>query len=82
LEFSVVDVDLARAIVDLWFDGFSAKKRISRNRTPNISPEERSERSKDEKLRSLLTFGIGGMMEKQVKHSDFYILLCFFSGLC
>jgi hypothetical protein len=69
-----VDVDLVRAIVDLWFDGFSAKKRISRNQTPSFSAEEKSQRRKHEKLRSVLTYGIGGMLEKQVPAPGFYML--------
>ena len=61
---SVIDVDLIRAVVDFFYDGFRAKELLDRE-NPAISGKENEE----EKIRNLSTYVIGGLLDKQVIHS-------------
>ena len=61
---SVIDVDLIRAVVDLFYDGFRAKELLDRE-NPASSGKEKEE----EKIRNLSTYVIGGLLDKQVIHS-------------
>ena len=61
---SVIDVDLIRAVVDLFYDGFRAKELLDRE-----NPVSRGKENEEEKIRNLSTYVIGGLLDKQVIHS-------------
>ena len=64
--FSVVDVALIKAVVNLGFDGFSPQKPVGRTLETELKPREQEEREKDERMRNMITYSLGGLMGKQV----------------
>ena len=58
--FSVIDVDLIRAVVDFFYDGFGSKELLDRENP--ISGEQVEE----EKIRNLSTYVFSGLLDKQV----------------
>lgn len=59
--FSVIDVDLIRAVVDFFYDGFGSKELLDRENP--ISGEQVEE---EEKIRNLSTYVFSGLLDKQV----------------
>ena len=57
--FSVFDVALIRALVDLAFDGLSPTQRRPPQSRTDLMPK------KNEGLRSFVTFTVGGILGKQ-----------------
>ena len=62
LNVSVIDVDLIRAVVDFFYDGFRSKELLNRE-NPNGGGEKNEE---EEKIRNLSTYVISGLLDKQV----------------
>ena len=65
---SVIDVDLIRAVIDLFYDGFRSRELLSRENP--ISVEQETE--EEEKIRSLWTFVVSGLLDKQVRLYSFH----------
>ena len=59
---SVIDVDLIRAVVDFFYDGFRPKELL--NRENPIGGTEKNE--EEERIRNLSTYVISGLLDKQV----------------
>ena len=64
--FLVVDVALIKALVNLVFDGFSPTKPVGRTLETELEPREQEEMEKDERMRNMITYSLGGLMGKQV----------------
>ena len=58
---SVIDVDLIRAVVDFFYDGFRSKELL-----PRENPISVKENEEDEKIRNLSTYVVSGLLDKQV----------------
>ena len=61
LNVSVIDVDLIRAVVDFFYDGFRSKELLDRE-----NPNGGEKNEEEEKIRNLSTYVISGLLDKQV----------------
>ena len=84
-----MDVQTLKALVNLGFDGFSTKKQTGRSEVEEISPAEMKRKEKEEKFRNLITYSLGGLMQKQVilihpkmEKQEFHFQDCYKRSLC
>ena len=61
---------MIKAVVNLVFDGFSPTKPVGRTLETELEPREQEIMEKDERMRNLITYSLGGLMGKQVDLLD------------